>query len=377
MDSLPPSEILFDQAACGLLITAPNGNILKVNNTLCQWLDYLPEDLVGSQRLQDLLTVGGRIFHYTHWSPLLKIQGAVDEVQLDLVRKDGSSIPTLINARRHKAGDEELTAVAIFVATDRRKYERELLRARRQAEESVKELRRLQDKLQQANERLSDTDRRKDEFLATLAHELRNPLAPINNVLQVLNMKGSDDPSVIWARDIIGRQAQQLTHLIDDLMDVSRITQARLTLRKTPLALQPVLLQSIESSKSLIDSSGHELTVDIPDADIIVEGDSTRLIQIFSNLIINAAKYTPSGGKISVAVRIVDDNVEISISDTGIGIAPGQSDKLFAMFSQLKPALERAQEGLGIGLALVRGLVELHGGEINAFSEGEGLSTLR
>lgn len=372
MSKLPSSEILFEEAACGLLITDFNGIILKANKTFCQWLDYDSVELVGNKRLQDLFTIGGRFFHHTHWAPLLQIQGSVAEVQMDMVRKDGSNIHTLINARRHQLEESGYTELAIFIATDRKKYERELLRARQQAEQSVADLRRLQDELQQLNEKLSEADRRKDEFLATLAHELRNPLAPITNVLQILKIKEPDEAQFSWARDIIDRQIGQMTHLIDDLMDVSRITQGRLTLRKEILGLRSILLQSIESSRNLVDTAGHELLLEMPEIDIALHGDTTRLVQIFSNLINNAAKYTPPGGKISISVNLIKDSVEIIVSDSGIGIAPAKLNSVFDMFSQLTPALERAQGGLGIGLALVRGLVELHEGNIHALSDGEG-----
>jgi PAS domain S-box-containing protein len=226
--------------------------------------------------------------------------------------------------------------------------------------------------LKEAEFHLKEADRRKDEFLATLAHELRNPLAPISNAVQILKAKAAFEPSASWGLGVIERQAQTMGRLLDDLLDVSRIARNKLELRREPVELASVLQQAVETSRPFIDMGGHELTVTLPPDPVQLDADPVRLAQVFSNLLTNAAKYTPGGGHIQLAAARQDEHVRVSVRDDGIGIAPETLPRLFEIFSQAAPALERAQGGLGIGLSLVKGLVELHGGSIQASSEGIG-----
>jgi PAS domain S-box-containing protein len=182
---IPDLPYSFEHAACGLVTTDVNGTIRRANATFCNWLGYSPDELIEKKKIQDLFTVGGRFFHHTHWAPLLQLQSSVAEIQMDLVCRSGKTLPMLINAVRQNHGKEIFDQVAFFVATDRKNFERELIAARK--------------KLHEANEQLSITDRRKDEFLATLAHELRNPLAPMRNVLEIMRLKEAKDPFIhIW-----------------------------------------------------------------------------------------------------------------------------------------------------------------------------------
>jgi signal transduction histidine kinase/response regulator RpfG family c-di-GMP phosphodiesterase len=219
---------------------------------------------------------------------------------------------------------------------------------------------------------LKEADRRKDEFLATLAHELRNPLAPIRNAAQVLQMKGATPPQLQTARDIIIRQVQQMARLVDDLLDVSRITRGKVQLRKERMDLSAAVRSAVESVRPLIDAHAHQLTVTLPPEPVQLDADPIRLAQIFSNLLHNAAKYTEKGGHIWVTAERRSGELVVSVRDTGIGISAEHLPRLFEMFSQIAPALERSQGGLGIGLALVKGLVELHGGSVEAQSAGSG-----
>lgn len=236
----------------------------------------------------------------------------------------------------------------------------------------ISERRATELRLRELNEKLSLADRRKDEFLATLAHELRNPLAPMRNVLEIMRLNAADGPLLNWSRDIIDRHVQQMSHLVDDLMEASRFTQGKLELRKSHIILADVLHQAVESSSALTEEYRHELLIELQAEPIEIYADATRLIQIISNLLTNAVKYTPAGGKIFLRACRSGDQAIVSVRDTGIGIPRDQLSNVFNMFSQLPPALERSQGGLGIGLALVRGLVELHGGKIIAMSEGVG-----
>ena len=219
---------------------------------------------------------------------------------------------------------------------------------------------------------LKDADRRKDEFLAILAHELRNPLAPVRNAVQIVRRKGSAVPELQWATEIIDRQIEQMTRLVDDLLDVSRITRGKIELRKEPVELATILKSAVEATRPLIDKWEHELTVAMPPYPIRLEADVTRLTQVFLNLLNNAAKYTEQGGRISVNVEHNLHEVTIRVRDTGIGIPSANLPHVFDMFTQVETSLERSQGGLGIGLTLVKRLVEMHGGAVAARSEGLG-----
>jgi PAS domain S-box-containing protein len=219
---------------------------------------------------------------------------------------------------------------------------------------------------------LRESDRRKDEFLATLAHELRNPLAPIRSAVNVLHLKGADNPEARWGRDVIERQVAHLTRLIDDLLEVSRISRNELQLRKQCVELSEVINGAIEASRPLIEASGHELTVTLPAEPVYLEGDLVRLAQVFLNLLNNAAKYTERGGRIWLMAERDGDTLIARVKDTGLGIPPENLPRLFEMFYQVDRTLERSQGGLGIGLSLVRRLVEFHGGSVEVRSEGLG-----
>ncbi len=218
-------------------------------------------------------------------------------------------------------------------------------------------------------ERIREADRRKNEFLAMLAHELRNPLAPIRNALHVMKM--TPQPELRHeAEDTVERQLKHMVHLVDDLMDVSRITQGKIELRKELFQLREALEHAIETSQPLIRSRGHKLVVHVPEKPIWLEADFARISQIFSNLINNSAKYTDQGGQIVVSAQQLDDAAVISVRDNGIGIPVDMLPRIFDMFLQVDSSLERAQGGLGIGLTLVKKLLDMHGGSISALSNG-------
>jgi PAS domain S-box-containing protein len=227
-------------------------------------------------------------------------------------------------------------------------------------------------KRKRVEQALKEADRRKDEFLATLAHELRNPLAPIRIAVQLLRMAGPLSPTAEEARDMIDRQVSQMVRLVDDLLDVSRITRGKLDLRKEQVDVTTVVQSALETARPLIERAGHALTATLPPEPVFLEADPVRLSQVIANLLTNAAKYTNAGGQIWLAVERLSDEVSVAVKDTGIGIAAEHLPRLFEMFSQVAPALERSQGGLGIGLALVKGLVEMHGGSVAASSAGLG-----
>jgi signal transduction histidine kinase len=221
-------------------------------------------------------------------------------------------------------------------------------------------------------EALRQADRRKSEFLAMLAHELRNPLAPLRNGLQIVRLAMHDREAMEQARAMMERQLGHMVRLIDDLLDLSRITNGKIELRRERLPLAAAVQDAVETSRPLIEESGHTLTVTLPRQPVYVDADRTRLAQVFGNLLNNAAKYTERGGHIRLDVERQGSDVVVAVRDSGIGIPADVLPRLFEMFTQADRRLERAQGGLGIGLSLVRGLVEMHGGRVEAHSDGPG-----
>ena len=225
--------------------------------------------------------------------------------------------------------------------------------------------------LEQAKGQLREADRRKDEFLAILAHELRNPLTPARNAAYLMKLQGPNDPDLQHAVGVIERQISQMSRLIDDLLDVSRITRGLLELRRERLELREIVDAAVEASRQLMQARQHELHVRLPREPLVLSADRERLIQVMSNLITNAAKYTPAGGHIEVSARKVDGTFEVSVQDDGIGLPPEKLAEIFELFAQVDRSSER-NGGLGIGLTLVRQIVELHGGSVEAHSAGVG-----
>jgi PAS domain S-box-containing protein len=223
-----------------------------------------------------------------------------------------------------------------------------------------------------AEDLLREAQRRKDEFLPLLAHELRNPLAPLKNGLEILRLAGDDRGLADEARAMMERQLSHLVRLVDDLLDVSRISRNKMELRRAPVRLVEVVRNAVEAARPALDVAGHRFSVSLPDEDLLLDADLTRLAQVFGNLLSNSIKYTPSGGHITLTAARHADDVVVSLSDDGIGIPPEALPRIFDMFSQVDRSIERATGGLGIGLALVRGLVEMHGGSVTATSRGAG-----
>jgi PAS domain S-box-containing protein len=223
-----------------------------------------------------------------------------------------------------------------------------------------------------AEEALREADRKKDDFIALLAHELRNPLAPIRNGLQVLRLASGDVDAVAQARAMMERQLSHMVRLIDDLLDVSRISRNKMELRKERVLLADVVASAVETARPAIEAAGHELLISLPPRPVFLEADLTRLAQVFSNLLTNSAKYTEQGGSIRLSAERHEGEILVSVRDNGIGIPESALPHIFDMFSQVDRSRERSTGGLGIGLALVKGIVEMHGGTVTATSAGEG-----
>ena len=254
----------------------------------------------------------------------------------------------------------------------------ELYRQRQEVERQRDELKaateenvRLLDESRQYAEALKEADHRKDQFLATLAHELRNPLAPIRNGLQLLRTESRADRAEML-REMMELQLNHMVHLIDDLLDMSRVSLGKIDLRKECLPMQKAIDSALETSKPLLEEKHHNLTLAITDEPLCVDADFTRMSQIISNLVCNAAKYTPAGGQITLSLAREHNSAVLRVSDNGVGIERHMLDKIFGLFTQVRDSMEQSQGGLGIGLALVQRLVDMHGGIVQAQSMGLG-----
>jgi len=226
--------------------------------------------------------------------------------------------------------------------------------------------------LAKANEALREADRRKDEFLSTLGHELRNPLAPILNALEIIRLSGDNPEAVAHQRERLERQVRQMVRLVDDLLEVSRVTTGKLRLNTESVALQDILDAALDISRPLIEKAHLTLTMKVPAEPISLVADRVRLAQVFSNLLNNAAKYTEPGGQVALTATVRDDRVIVTVRDSGVGISAEVLPHIFELFTQVDRSLNRSQGGLGVGLALVRRFVELHGGSVVASSPGVG-----
>jgi signal transduction histidine kinase len=251
----------------------------------------------------------------------------------------------------------------LAAAQDRRQYEESQLRVQQELERRVEE----------RTAQLTEADRRKDAFLAMLAHELRNPLAPLRNALHVLGQRGSADPAFRQGHEMMERQVRHLARIVDDLLDVSRMMRGKVQLRPERLDLARLVRTAALDHQGIFRQAGLDLNLDVPELPVWVMGDSIRLAQILSNLLHNAAKFTDAGGRVSIRLTVVGgDKAEVAVRDTGIGIGPDTLPCLFETFAQADRSLDRSRGGLGLGLALVKGLAELHGGEVRAASAGPG-----
>jgi PAS domain S-box-containing protein len=344
---------LFESAKDGILILdAHAATITDANPFMAEMLGYSQNEFVG----KELWQIG--LFKDVEASKaaMLELQekGYIRYEDLPLETKAGRRINVEFVSNVYGEGGEAVIQCNIRDISDRK---------------------RLEESLRQHAADLSETDRRKDEFLATLAHELRNPLAPIHNGLQILKLPQVDAGTAEKARFMMEQQLEQMTRLIDDLMDVSRINQGKIQLQKTRMSLADAVQNAIETSRTLIDVQGHELVVNMPPESIYLDGDFTRLSQVFANLLNNAAKYTEQGGRIVLTVERHESDAVVSVADNGVGIRGDMLAHVFDMFAQIDGSLEKSQGGLGIGLNIVKRLVEMHDGSIVAESGGPGMGS--
>jgi two-component system CheB/CheR fusion protein len=305
-------------------------------------------------------------------APVILLTGQ-DEREVDIEAMKAGAADYLVKGRI----DAALLDRSIRYAIERKRYQDSLRQVHAALEQRIRErttaLEQANDRLRSLAEELRGADRRKDEFLAMLAHELRNPLAPIRNALHIIHLRGPERrESIRQAWEIIDRQTEHLSRLVDDLLDVSRITRGKINLQKQPLDVATVVARAVEGSRPLMEARRHTLEVLVPDDVGRVEGDPIRLAQVLWNLLNNAAKYTPEDGRVWLEVEKGQGQIVLRVRDTGVGIPPEALPTVFDLFSQGERTLDRAEGGLGIGLTLVRQLTEMHGGAVEVFSEGPG-----
>jgi sigma-B regulation protein RsbU (phosphoserine phosphatase) len=375
-----PDEIhaLYDHAACGLILTAEDGVFEVVNETFCQWIGYPREQLVGRRRLQDLLTVGGRIFHQTHWAPLLRIQGSVAEVKLDLIRAGGEVKPMILNAVARAGAGVVRHEIAAFSAEDRHRYERELLQARRRAEELHIRSVEAQRALEQAQADLDEQKRAAEDrasfaeqMIGIVSHDLRNPLSAIQLSAAVLDR--SDLSAVQRARvEAIVRATQRSTRLIGDLLD---FTQARLgaglRIEKREVDPHAVLAQAVDDLR--LSYPGRRLVHAQSGAGTCI-ADADRLGQLLGNLVSNAMTHGDPSGTVTVTSSIEGAHLALSVHNTGPVISAQHLPTLFDPMTRGEGS--GASQGVGLGLFIVREIAREHGGSVAARSSPDAGTTV-
>jgi PAS domain S-box-containing protein len=345
----------FENAAVGLHWVGPDGIVIRVNQTELDLLGYSREEYLGRHIsdfhadppvVEDILSK-------------LSCGECLQNYEARLRCKDGSIKHVLISSN-------VLWEDGRFVHT--RCFTRDIT-AQKSAELALREEIAIRQRVEAA---LLETDRRKDEFLATLAHELRNPLAPIRHAALISKATEATDAQKRWSHDVITRQVHHMSLLLDDLLDISRITRGKLELRTEMTELAAIVDAAVETARPIIEAKRHRFIAEIPTEPVVFAADPLRLAQVLSNLLTNAAKYTDPAGLIRLRASADAEGIAIVVSDTGVGMSPEAISRVFVMFSQVKSTQDRSEGGLGIGLALAKGLVELHGGGIEARSEGRG-----
>jgi PAS domain S-box-containing protein len=365
--------------AVNVLVDITDRNEGEKANAMLGAIVETSEDAIVSKSLEGVIRSWNpgaeRLFGYTAEEAVGKTMALIipvdrlDEERMILSRlRQGERIEHFETVRVTKEGrliDISVTISPIVDSTGRiigaSKIARDIT-ARKQSEAALIALKNA----------LQTADRRKDEFLALLAHELRNPLAAITNSIQLLGLDDSLSPSVEKIRQVMAQQSHQMTRLVDDLLDASRISRGKIEIKRETIDLSSVVANAVESARMLIDEAGHQLAISLPTKPVFLDVDPVRITQVVSNLLCNAAKYTPHGGQIWLTGRRTGGGIELSVRDSGVGISPEMLSKIFDMFMQIDTSRARSRGGLGLGLALTRKLVDLHGGHIRAISDGEG-----
>jgi PAS domain S-box-containing protein len=359
----------LDSLRDAVLALDPEGNILLLNRSAEALLGTDSASAAG-RPVAELLRLRDTETGLTLAVPRgdeMPGDGSAPEQTMLLTPQEGEERPFDLVASPLRDGEENAgTLLVLRDAAPRLEAER----VRRESEESAR--RRIDEELRRRADEIAAADRRKDQFLAMLAHELRNPLAPIRNAVELMRQVETLDSSFQPNREMVERQVKNLARLVDDLLDVSRITQGSIRLRKEPVELRSILERAVDSTRPLVESRGHQLILELPREPIRLDADPTRLEQVVANLLNNAAKYTMPGGHIWLSAELVGKEAVVRVRDNGIGVPPDVLGRVFEPFVQTDGSLARSEGGLGIGLTLVRSLVEMHGGRVEAHSPGLG-----
>jgi signal transduction histidine kinase len=345
---------LLDCAPCGFLVVADDGYIRLANATAAEMLGATDRAALVGRHVDFLLSTPSRIFYQTHVFPTLRLQERVHEVYLALAGRDGQDVPVLLNARRRSEDGCDVSDWVLVPMRQRNELENEILKAREVAEAS---------------------SRAKDQFLALVSHELRSPLTAILNWATILSQGVLDAALLERGVQAIERNARIQSRLVDDILDEVRMKTGKLRLEVAELDARPILSDVLDGVSPAARAKSIELEGDMPPERMLVQADANRLQQVFWNILQNAVKFTPPGGRVRATMRPNDAWVEAVISDTGRGISPEFLPHLFERFRQEHAAPDRAEGGLGLGMAITRTLVELHGGSISASSPGLGLGS--
>jgi PAS domain S-box-containing protein len=391
-------RVLFETLNEGALTISGDGTVLFANPRFVDMVGVPLEQVLGAS-LRSFLRIddgpGAGVASDPAIDALFRagVRGS-SKREVTLVRADGSTMPAMASLKAARLdGVEDACTVVVTDLTELKQAQEDLRRAHAELEERVRartaelsranaelaeeiaERRRLTAELRRRNEELAEADRRKDEFLSMLAHELRNPLAPILNSARALDMMHPEGAAQRRHTAVIERQIRNLSRLVDDLLDVARITRGAITLSTETVRLQDIVPRAVDATRALIDGLRHELSVALPDEPTFLEADPTRLEQILVNLLINAAKYSEPGSRIHLSAEHEGGDVIVRLKDTGLGIPADLLPHIFSLFVQGQRSIDRSQGGLGIGLTLVKSLVEMHRGAISAHSEGAGKGT--
>ena len=352
------AEDLYEHAPCAYLSTLPDGTIVRVNHTFVEWTGASREVLLAGTRFQTLLTVGSRIYYETHYAPLLRMQGVVNEIAFEVIRADRRVLPVLANSRqkRDAAGTPLFNRITLFDSTDRRRYERELLLARRKAEQVAKD---------------------KADLIAMLSHDIRNPLNALMGVVQLLERSALDEPQRRFVR-LLKSSSENMLTLLNHVLDLSRAESSAFALIETPFSLQTVVQDVVSTFEAAARAKGLTIHSSVGDGiPPVLSGDPLAIRQILTNLVGNAVKFT-SAGSVTVTVetrQVSTDAVTLAfaVSDTGIGIAPEMVDRIFNEFTQASYDTAIHFGGSGLGLTITRRLLGLYGSSVQVRSvPGEG-----
>lgn len=365
--SIPGPGDLYESAPCGLLVTELDGQVLVANATLCTWLRCPREELVARQRFQDLLTVGGRMFWHTHLQPLLQMQASVAEVKLELKRPDAGPLPVMVNIAKQGANGAKLLHIAVFVAEDRHKYERELLLQRKRAEELSAQHARDQQNVVDARSEAEDRARFAEQLVGVVSHDIRNPLAVVHMSTALLE-RGISPEQHGQVVGRVKRAVARMQHLISDLLDFSQARLGRgLSIRKRPCDLQQAIADGVlELAVAFPEHRLHHERVGEGD----MEADPERVVQAVGNLVANAANHGAKGEPITVRSELRDTAFLVTVHNQGTPIPPEVLPQLFE--PMVRGAAPGASQGVGLGLFIVREIARGHGGAVRVRSDASG-----